>query len=57
VATKKRSVKKPNRKPTPGPGRLVPVFSSAAGSLFNMTVTAVTSGTVLLCLFVAKRFS
>jgi hypothetical protein len=26
------------------------------GSLFNMTVTAVTSGSVLLCFFAAKRF-
>jgi hypothetical protein len=26
------------------------------GQLINMTVTAVTSGSVLLCLFAAKRF-
>jgi hypothetical protein len=32
------------------------VFSTAARSLINMTVTAVTSGSVLLCLFAARRW-
>ena len=36
-------------------GRLMPILSTAVGSLVNMTVTAVTSGSVLLCLFAAKR--
>ena len=36
--------------------RSMPVLSTAVSSLINMTVTAVTSGSVLLCLFVAKRF-
>jgi hypothetical protein len=57
MAAKTRSAKKPNPEPTPGPGRLMLVFSSAAGSLLNMTVTAVTSGAVLLCLFAATRSS
>ena len=35
--------------------RPMPVISTAVGSLINMTLTAVTSGSVLLCLFVAKR--
>jgi hypothetical protein len=35
----------------------LPILSTAVGSLFNMTVTVVTSGTVLLCLFAAKRLS
>jgi hypothetical protein len=32
------------------------VFSTAARSLINMTVTALTSGSLLLCLFAAKRW-
>jgi len=32
------------------------IFSAAAGRLLNMTVTAVTSGSVLLCFLAAKRF-
>ena len=36
--------------------RSMPVLSTAVSSLINMTVTAVTSGSVLLCLFAAKRF-
>ena len=35
--------------------RPLPVVSTAVGSLINMTLTAVTSGSVLLCLFLAKR--
>ena len=31
------------------------VISTAVGSSIDMTLTAVTSGSVLLCLFVAKR--
>ena len=33
----------------------MPVVSTAVGSLIDMTLTAVTSGSVLLCLFAAKR--
>lgn len=36
--------------------RLSIVFSTAARSVANMTVTALTSGSVLLCLFAAKRW-
>jgi hypothetical protein len=35
--------------------RPISVLSPAVGNLINMTVTAVTSGSVLLCLFAAKR--
>ena len=49
-AKKKRKPK--SFRPTDRP---MPVVSTAVGSLINMTVTAVTSGTVLLCLFAAKR--
>ena len=35
--------------------RPMPVVSTAVASFINMAVTAVTSGTVLLCLFAAKR--
>lgn len=34
----------------------MPVLSTAVSNLTNMTLTAVTSGSVLLCLFAAKRF-
>ena len=50
MAAKKRKPKSPRRTDRP-----TSVVSTAVGSLFNMTVTAVTSGTVLLCLFAAKR--
>ena len=50
AAKKKRKPK--SFRPTDRP---MPVVSTAVGSLINMTVTAVTSGTVLLCLFAAKR--
>jgi len=33
----------------------MPVVSTAVAGLINMAVTAVTSGTVLLCLFAAKQ--
>jgi hypothetical protein len=58
MAVKKRSAKA-SRKPKPRPitDRFLPILSSAVGSLFNMTLTVVTSGTVLLCLFAAKRLS
>ena len=36
--------------------RSTSVLSTAVGGLINMTVTAATSGSVLLCLFAAKRF-
>ena len=32
------------------------VLSTAVGNLINMATTAVASGSVLLCLFAAKRF-
>ena len=35
--------------------RSMPVVSTAVSSMINMTAVAVTSGSVLLCLFVAKR--
>lgn len=35
--------------------RPLPVVSTAVGRLINMTLTAVTLGSVLLCLFVVKR--
>ena len=50
AAKKKRKPK--SRRPADRP---MPVVSTAVGSLINMAVTAVTSGTVLLCLFAAKR--
>jgi hypothetical protein len=58
MAVKKRSAKASRKsKPRPATDRFLPILSSAVGSLFNMTVTVVTSGTVLLCLFAAKRLS
>ena len=58
MAAKKRSAKKASRKSKPRSvaDRLLPILSTAIGSLFNMTMTTVTSGTVLLCLFAAKRW-
>jgi hypothetical protein len=48
---------KKNRKPKSlrATDRPISVFSTAVGNLINMTVTAVTSGSVLLGLFAAKR--
>jgi len=48
---------KKKRKPKSlrGTDRQISVLSTAVGNLINMTVTAVTSGSVLLCLFTAKR--
>jgi hypothetical protein len=59
MASKKRTTKNAARKPTSSrvADRATSIFSTAIGSLFNMIVTAVTSGTVLLCLFAAKRFA
>ncbi len=56
--SKKRSRKTRARKPKSSTteGRSTSVFSMAFGNLVNMSVTAVTSGSVLLCLFAAKRF-
>ena len=45
---------KKKRKPKSA-DRPMPVVSTAVGSLINMSLTAVTSGTVLLCLCAAKR--
>src|SRR6202035_4600624 len=55
MEVKKRSARA-SRKPKPRPvaDRFLPILSSAVGSLFNMTVSVVTSGTVLLCFFAAK---
>jgi hypothetical protein len=50
MAAKKRKPKSP--RPTDRP---MPVVSTAVAGLINMAVTAFTSGTVLLCLFAAKR--
>ena len=50
MAAKKRKPK--SLRPTDRP---MPVVSTAVAGLINMAVTAVTSGTVLLCLFAAKR--
>jgi hypothetical protein len=58
VAAKKRSRSKGRRakQAAPAAWRLSIVLSTAARSLINMTVTSVTSGSVLLCLFAAKRW-
>jgi hypothetical protein len=58
MAAKKRSRSKGGRarQAAPAARRLPIVFSTAARSLANMTVTALTSGSVLLCLFAAKRW-
>jgi hypothetical protein len=54
MATKKRTrARRP--KTLRAAGHSMRIFSTAVGSLVNMTVTAVTSGSVLLCLFTAKR--
>ena len=50
MAAKKRKPKSLRRTDRP-----MPVVSTAVGSLIDMTLTAVTSGSVLLCLFAAKR--
>ena len=50
MAAKKRKPKSLRQ-----PDRPMPAISTAVGSLINMTLTAATSGSVLLCLFVAKR--
>jgi hypothetical protein len=57
VAAKKRSAKASRQfKPRQVTDKPWLILSAAAGSLFNMTVTAVTSGSALLCFFAAKRF-
>jgi hypothetical protein len=58
VAAKKRSRSKGARakRAVPAVWHFSIVLSTAARSLVNMTVTAVTSGSVLLCLFAVKRF-
>src|SRR5947207_1972984 len=58
VAAKKRSRSKGARakRAVPAVWHFSIVLSTAARSLVNMTVTAVTSGAVLLCLFAVKRF-
>jgi hypothetical protein len=56
MAAKKRSRSKGGQQAVPAAWRFSIVLSTAARSLVDMTVTAVTSGSVLLCLFAAKRF-
>ncbi len=57
MAAKKRSKAKP-AKPASRPGIIAsPVLSCAWRSVLNMTAVAVTSGTVLLVLFAAKRLT
>jgi hypothetical protein len=55
MASKKPSGKSASPKTKPVSGRTMVIVSTATGSLLNMAVTAVTSGTVLLALFAAKR--
>jgi hypothetical protein len=57
MLARKRSTKG-SRKPKAGPvaHRLLPIFSTAVGSVLNMTAVVATSGTVLLSLLTAKRF-
>jgi len=57
MAAKKRWKSKSGRaRPAaPAVGRFPIVLSSAARSVLNTTATAVTSGSVLPCLFAAKR--
>jgi hypothetical protein len=57
MASKKRTAKAVSRKQTSPPNLAASIFSTAIGSLINMTVIAITFGAVLLCLFAAKRFS
>jgi hypothetical protein len=56
MAAAKRRTRTRKQKSLQPTGRSMPALSTAARSLFNMTVTAVTSGSVLLCLFAAKRW-
>ena len=57
MAAKKRSRSKDVRakQAAPAAGRFSIVLATAARSAVNMTVTAITSGSVLVCLFAAKR--
>jgi hypothetical protein len=58
MAAKKRSRSKGGRakQAVPAAGRFSIVLSTAAGSLVNMSAIAVTTASVLMCLFAAKRF-
>jgi hypothetical protein len=59
MATKTRSRSKGARAKqaaAPAAGHFSIVLSTAAHSALNMTVIAITSGSVLLCLFAAKRW-
>jgi hypothetical protein len=58
MAAKKRSRPKgaPAKQAAPAAWRFSIVLRTAARSLVNMFVTAVTSGSVLMGLFAAKRF-
>jgi hypothetical protein len=55
---KKRSKSKGGRakQAAPAAWRLSIVFSTAAHGLINMAATVLTPGSVLLCLFAAKRW-
>ena len=56
MKAKKRSRSKGGQGAAPAAWRFSIVLSTAARSLVDMTLTAVTSGSVLLCLFAVKRF-
>jgi hypothetical protein len=58
MATKKRSKPKSGRtkQAAPAAARFPIVLSTAARSVFNMTVVVATSGSVLVFLLTAKRF-
>ena len=58
MASKKQSRAKGERAKQAAPtvGRFPVFLSVALHSVVNMTVIAITSGGVLLCLFAAKRF-
>jgi hypothetical protein len=56
MATKKRGAKTTAVSKSRISHDVKPIFATVVGSLLNMTVTAVTSGAVLVCLFAAKRF-
>jgi hypothetical protein len=56
MASSRKSARARKSKSLQTGGRSMPIISTALSSLVNMTVTAVTSGSVLLCLFAAKRF-
>jgi len=46
-----------SRKPSPQAQSRSPIGSAVIGTMFNMVATTLTSGSVLLCLILAKRFT